>query len=269
VRPASDDARRARSLSFGSVAQSYERYRPGYPEAVVDLLLGRLEPTGRDGRDEPVSALEVGAGTGKATRVVAGRGIAVTALEPDPQMCELLSGAVVGLPVTVVRGTFEEVPEDSSFDLVYAAAAWHWTDPASRYERAARLLRPGGVLACFGGGTDLVDEALAGTVRGLLREVVPSEDVEGADEAEDPDGLDWPGNEIARSRWFTDVTRHPLPQRWSMPADEFVGLLTTVSAYVVLPDAVRGELMARVRASMPDTVDVRRELSVHLARRVS
>ena len=69
----------ARALSFGSVATAYERYRPGYPAELVDAV---LTYAGR-----PVhAALEVGAGTGKATRVFAQREIAVTATEPDAAM---------------------------------------------------------------------------------------------------------------------------------------------------------------------------------------
>ncbi len=64
-----------RALSFGSVATAYERYRPGYPVELVDEVLNYA---GRPVR----TALEIGAGTGKATRVFAERGLAVTATEP-------------------------------------------------------------------------------------------------------------------------------------------------------------------------------------------
>jgi hypothetical protein len=57
-----------RALSFGSVASAYERYRPGYPDAVVDQVLASAGGPVR-------TALEIGAGTGKATRVFAGRGV--------------------------------------------------------------------------------------------------------------------------------------------------------------------------------------------------
>jgi ubiquinone/menaquinone biosynthesis C-methylase UbiE len=68
-----------RALSFGSVAAAYEQFRPGYPEALVDAVLAYA--------GHPVhTALEIGAGTGKATRVFAVRGITVTATDPDPAM---------------------------------------------------------------------------------------------------------------------------------------------------------------------------------------
>ena len=68
-----------RALKFGSVASAYERFRPGYPDELVDQVLAYA--------GHPVrTALEIGAGTGKATRVFARRGIAVTATEPDAAM---------------------------------------------------------------------------------------------------------------------------------------------------------------------------------------
>jgi 16S rRNA A1518/A1519 N6-dimethyltransferase RsmA/KsgA/DIM1 with predicted DNA glycosylase/AP lyase activity len=68
-----------RALSFGSVAAAYERFRPGYPDEVVDEVLAYAGGSIR-------TALEIGAGTGKATRVFAARGIAVTASDPDADM---------------------------------------------------------------------------------------------------------------------------------------------------------------------------------------
>jgi trans-aconitate methyltransferase len=90
-----------RALSFGSAASAYERFRPGYPDELVDLV---LEYAGRPVR----SALEIGAGTGKATRLFASRGIAVTATEPDPAMLEELRQHVPP-SVTPVLAAFEEL----------------------------------------------------------------------------------------------------------------------------------------------------------------
>ena len=68
-----------RALSFGARAEAYERFRPGYPAELFDRVIAYA---GRPVR----SALEIGAGTGKATRVLAARGVAVTATEPDGAM---------------------------------------------------------------------------------------------------------------------------------------------------------------------------------------
>ncbi|MBO0843512.1 MAG: class I SAM-dependent methyltransferase, partial [Nocardioides sp.] len=86
----------ARSLSFGEVAETYERFRPGYP----DELVGRVTAVA-EGR--VVRAIEIGAGTGKATRVFAAAGIEVVATEPDPAMLAVLARECAELPVTPVR----------------------------------------------------------------------------------------------------------------------------------------------------------------------
>src|SRR4051794_21607664 len=64
---------RRRAASFGSVAQAYDRFRSGYPEALIDHLLA----------DHPSSTLDVGCGTGKVAAAVAARGFRVVGVEPD------------------------------------------------------------------------------------------------------------------------------------------------------------------------------------------
>src|SRR3954471_1447087 len=98
-----------RALSFGSVAAAYERYRLGYPDELVDVV---LEYAGRPVR----TALEVGAGTGKATRVFTARGIEVTATEPDPEMLAELRRHVPP-SVRSAQATFEQLPLTTAYDL--------------------------------------------------------------------------------------------------------------------------------------------------------
>ena len=146
-----------RALSFGTVAEAYERFRPGYPAELLDLV---TEYAG-----EPIqTALEFGAGTGKATRLFAQGGIAVTATEPDAAM---LAEMRKHLPanVTTVEAAFEDLPLDTSYDLVYSAAALHWTNPEGRWDRMAALVRPGGVFASFGVPIQLADPALEEAAR--------------------------------------------------------------------------------------------------------
>ncbi|MEP6799309.1 MAG: methyltransferase domain-containing protein [Lapillicoccus sp.] len=252
-----------RALTFGSAAGLYERYRPGYPEAVADLVLGPGSPT--------TTAVEIGAGTGKATRLFAARRIAVTAVEPDPDMIAVLRRETSGLPVTIVTSTLEGLHQESTagpVDLLYAAAAWHWTDPGTRWRRAATLLREGGVFACFGGPIDLVDPGLGEAVTRIRSELIETDAVpERWVGRPDPAHLLWPGNELLDSPWFDDVTQHDLTSSYAMDADDFVGLLSTISAYLLVPEPARGSLLRRIRHVLPDTVEVRRELMVHRARR--
>jgi hypothetical protein len=90
----------------------------GLPNELVDIVL-------RDAGRPVCTALEVGAGTAKATRLFAWHGIEVTALEPDAEMSDVLATVTLGLPVWPLVSTSEEFRTESRSDLVYAAAAWH------------------------------------------------------------------------------------------------------------------------------------------------
>ncbi len=126
----------------GRSRNQYERYRLGYPDELVDAVVHYAGGPLR-------STLEVGAGTGKSTRLFASRGIEATALEPDAEMAHVLERTTRGISVKPEVTTFEEFGTARHFDMVYAAAAWHWTDPASRWPAPSRC-SSGGVLALFG-----------------------------------------------------------------------------------------------------------------------
>src|SRR5258708_27019515 len=90
-----------RRLAFGVAADEYDLIRPGYPAPLVDAVLAHCGGPG-------VTAVEAGAGTGKATRAFAARGLAITAVEPDPAMAGILAASCAGYPwVSVVGGGFE------------------------------------------------------------------------------------------------------------------------------------------------------------------
>jgi ubiquinone/menaquinone biosynthesis C-methylase UbiE len=132
----SKQERRERAASFGGVADVYERSRPGYPEDAVRWLAG----------EEPCDVVDLGAGTGKLTRSLAGLGHRVTAVEPLPEMLAQLRRAV---PVaTAVVGGAEAIPlPDESADVVTVAQAFHWFDQGPALIEIARVLRAGGHVA--------------------------------------------------------------------------------------------------------------------------
>ena len=249
-----------RALGFGSVATAYERYRPGDPQQLVDAVL--------DYAGRPVAtALEIGAGTGKATRAFAARAIEVTATDPDEAMLAVLRRHVPG--VTTVRDGFDDLPLTTTYDLVYAAAAMHWTRPEGRWERVAALLVPGGVFASFGGPLDLADPDLAVRVAGARAPYLASDDVPSPDGTPEDSPMRWPGTELTASSLFTDVRQVELPSPTVMSRNDYVGLLSTISAWLELPPTVREAALEAVRDVLPEQVDLRRDLTLHLARRVA
>ena len=125
-----------RAHSFGGVAAAYERGRPTYPADAVQWMVG----------DQPCSVLELGAGTGKLTRVLVSLGHDVHATDPDPEMLAILEEQVPGTRTAVASA--EDIPlADRSVDAVIAAQAFHWFDLDLALPEIARVLRPGGRLA--------------------------------------------------------------------------------------------------------------------------
>lgn len=158
-----------RALSFGARAAAYERFRPGYPVELFDLVMAYAARPVR-------TALEIGAGTGKATRLFARGGITVTATEPDPAMlAELREHVPPG--VTTRQAAFEDLRPGQTYGLVYAAASLHWTDPEGRWPRMAALLEPGGVFASFGGPIRLSDPAVGAAVEAARSEFLATDEV--------------------------------------------------------------------------------------------
>jgi SAM-dependent methyltransferase len=250
-----------RALSFGAVAAAYERYRLGYPGGLVDDVLAYA---GRPVR----TALEIGAGTGKATRVFAARGIAVTATDPDAAMLAELAKHV---PATVrtVQATFEQLDLGTSYDLVLAAASLHWTNPVGRWERVAALLPSEGTFATFGCEFELSDPVLRAAVEDARRPFLESDDFPSPDGTPADSETKWPATELLRSALFTDVRQTVIPRRTTVSAAGYLGLLSTISAYLVLPEEVRDDAFRHIGQVLPERVELTADLILHLARRTT
>ena len=248
-----------RGLAFGSVAADYERFRPGYPEELVDTV---LQYAGQPVR----TAFEIGAGTGKATRAFAARGVRVTATDPDEAMLEELRRHVPADGVEVVQCTLETAPTGSAYDLVFAGASLHWTEPHTRWARVAALLRPEGVIASFGGPGYLVDPALQTAVKEAREPFLEDDGFPSPDGTPQEAVMAWPGSELVQSELFTDVQQHTFPRQYTLPAEDFVGLLSTVSAYIQLPPPVRTQALEAILAVLPAEVEMAGDVWLHLAR---
>lgn len=247
-----------RALSFGAVAAAYEQFRPGYPGRLVDSVLSYA--------DLPIrTALEIGAGTGKATREFAARGIAVTATDPDAAMLAELRKHVRP-PVRTVQAAFEDLPLTQTYDLVFAAAALHWTEPVHRWTRMSALLNANGVFASFGGQLSLEDAEIENAVQAARSPLLADDGVPSPDGTPEDSPMQWPGTELSRSGLFRDVRQVTIERRVTMPASEYVGHLSTVSAYLSLSDADRESVFERILSVIPQRVTLNGDLVLHLAR---
>jgi SAM-dependent methyltransferase len=210
---------RARAESFGGVADQYDQFRPSYPPALVDDLVGL----------HPADVLDIGCGTGKAARLLAERGLRVLGVEIDPQMAAVARGH--GLDVEVA--SFEAwQPGDRHFDLITCAQAWHWVDPAVAIPKAARLLRPGGTLALFWNYDELDEPAQAAmddVYRKYAPELLRSVVIGGNRQTDRPHVED-----LEASGLFASVHTHTYRWESTYSGAEWVGLVGTHSDHLSL-----------------------------------
>lgn len=261
------DDRESLRQTFELVAGSYQQSRPDYPPELFDDLVehAHLGPGAH--------LLEVGCATGKATLPLARRGFRVTCIEPGAALADQARRNLAGLDVEILNAYFENwAPEQPGrFDLVFAATAWHWVDPATRYERAWAALRPGGHLAIWGAGHVFPDN---GDPFFKEIQVVYDEINEGK-----PAGEGWPRpGELEDSR--DDIEASGLFEvnyikhfDWETvyDAEGYIDLLRTFSGHISMEpwqtDRLYGEIR-RLLAARPDGL-VRRHWGavLHVARR--
>lgn len=140
----------AAAEGFERAADAYERGRPGYPEAAVRWMLEELGVSARS------TVVDLGAGTGKLTRLLVPSGAHLIAIEPVPAMRRTFARVLPG--VAVVDGTAESIALVSgSVDAVLAAQAFHWFATRRAVDEIHRVLRPGGGLGLIWNRRDLGD----------------------------------------------------------------------------------------------------------------
>jgi SAM-dependent methyltransferase len=241
------DRERPRS-TFDQVADLYDRARPGYPAALFDDLaeLAGIGPGAR--------VLEIGPGTGQATIPLAERGCQVVAVELGAGLAAVARRNLARFPeVDVVTAAFEDWPLPAEpFDLVLAATAFHWVDPAVRVDKAADALRPGGALATVAthhvaGG----DEAFFAAAQACYERWDPDTPPGGA--ALEP-AADIPSSsdELDRSRRFGPARfrRHEWEQSYTTTG--YVDVLLTYSGHRAFDPRAQGGLLGCI-AHLIDT----------------
>jgi SAM-dependent methyltransferase len=191
-----------------------------------------------------VRVLEIGCGTGQATRPLAELGYQVVAVELGPALATLARRNLAGLPaVEVVAAAFEDWPlPEAPFDAVFAATAFHWVDPAVRVSKSARALRPGGILATVathhvaGGSAEFFVEAQEcyerfdpATPPGLRLQ--PADDITADDQ------------DLVESRWFAPATFRRYEWELAYSTEQYIDLLLSYSGHRAMPDTKRRLLL--------------------------
>ncbi|MGC3996763.1 MAG: class I SAM-dependent methyltransferase [Anaeromyxobacter sp.] len=230
----------AAAEGFQAGAAAYERGRPGYPPAALELVLSALALI------PGAPLLDLGAGTGTFSRLAAQRGARVLAVEPVAAMRARLAG-IPG--VQAVAATAERLPlRDASVGGAAAATAFHWFDGRRALAELHRVLRPGARVALL---WNLRDDAV-GWIRSLTALV---------DEAERP-GV--PRYRTGRWREPFGAERarfHPVGEArfrhvHLLPPEGVVDRIASISFIAAMAAAARERLLERVRtllASHPET----------------
>jgi SAM-dependent methyltransferase len=254
-------------MSFGAIADDYNRLRPGPAPDGVDWLL----PEGCQ------VAVDLAAGTGLLTRALAGRVPRVVAVEPAERMAAVLranaaestaSEGTASRGIEVLPGRGEEIPlPDASADAVFVSSAWQWMDPDPAAREIARVLRDGGRFGLIWTGRDRE----VGWVRHLdaLRE--PRPDLAPAD-GRDTDRDDTGRNDTDRddtdrdadnTSWHRGRTPAGLPEGLFGPAqtasftysrtmtiDDVVAMLATYSGLITANPQDAANALDRARAAL-------------------
>jgi SAM-dependent methyltransferase len=225
---------RDRAESFGSVAEQYDRYRPAFPDALLDDLAAMAGST---------EVLDVGSGTGKVARGLAQRGLAVLGVELDPRMAEVARGQ--GVRVEIAR--FEEWNDAGRrFDLLTCGDAWHWIEPRRGAAKVAQVLRSGGAFVRFW-NTQLLDEPVMAALDVVYKKYAPEVRVAGRVppyelSADDPFPLDGP---------FALVDARTYLSERRATSEDWAGFAGTISDHQRLP----GERLALLRAAIREAVE--------------
>ena len=236
---------RPRRLVFGEQAELYDRARPSYPAELIDDLVALVGRTAH--------VLDAAAGTGKATVMLAERGLHGVAVEADAAMARVARRNLAPHPCwRVDESDFEEWQpreDDGVFDLVTVGQAWHWIDRERGTRQAECLLRPGGWLAIFGYDYEFVDSALRRAIDAIYDELDPSPTARALA----------PPERIAPGHAFGDPIVGEYRGDRAYATAEWIALQRTQSNVRILDPEIREELLRRLAEAIDDHGGVHRE----------
>jgi SAM-dependent methyltransferase len=239
-------SRAERALSFGAIADEYDRLRPGpAPEAITWLLPGR-----------PDVVVDLGAGTGLLSRAVAPLARRVIAVEPDSRMRAVLASRSPGVEVLSGRGEAIPLP-DATADAVLVSSAWHWLDLDLAVPEIARVLQDGGRLGIIWTGRERTPWLRAG-------EWFATDD---GDDRRQPDAADLAtprGRQVTlpESATFRNIETRAFQFTRRVSIPDLVEWLATYSRVITASDEVKADGRARAAAALAEQFPDATELDV-------
>ncbi|MFJ2533628.1 class I SAM-dependent methyltransferase [Microbacterium maritypicum] len=221
----------ALARSFESIGDDYDRYRPGFPDEAATLIV----PAAVD------AALDLGAGTGKFTRLLVARARRTYAVEPSERMLDVLRSTLPGVEALV--GTAERIPlVDASVQVVTVAQAFHWFDRGPACAEISRVLVPGGTFGLLWNRAD-PECAWDRDCHRIAHPVAADASTDNADE-------ELPGFELVlrtQLRWTEPISRDLYLRRW-----------TTVSSVLIADEPTRTRMLGDMETVLDESEQTRR-----------
>ena len=234
------------SRVFGEVAETYHRYRPEYPSGLFEWILATCQTLTTQ------LIIDVGCGTGKASAPLVGRGYEILGLEPDPAMAaiaerELQESGLFSIEQYTLNdwaGTTRKA------DLVIAGQSWYWTNPETRFERVAAMLKPEGWLCVFWNRPEKREQPFDSAIDPIYAELAPEFKnkpypvrLPGSKAAI---SAETPAEEIRVSGLFGPVKEFEMAWEVEISTHEHIQNLRTQSDHRMLPPSRLDNLLARV-----------------------
>ena len=207
--------------TFNTAPTLYEDVRPGYPEGLIQDVLDI------SGLNDRSSILEVGCGTGKATRPFAECGYELVCLDIGADLIAVAKEKLKAFPnVSFIEQAFEEWESDGKFDLIISATAFHWVNPKVRYLKAFEVLKSKGFLAVFSNQHVRKDEGFFAESQRLYNKYYAPLTTNRPTHA-----TNFPGVEA-----FQAPIKRVYPWTQTYSSEQYIKLLGTYSGHIALPD---------------------------------
>ena len=252
-----------RRNTFDLNPENYDRHRPGY---AGELYREIFRYSGLDGS---MRALEIGIGTGLATRPILEKGCEVIAVEAGRNLAAYVSKKFEGFSnFRVVCADFEAFEPEERFDLVYSATAFHWIAEEVGYPKVLRLLKPGGAAALFWNRPFAArpDDSTHRAIQQVYRKYRP--DAQQPVEFSERDcqkTLD-----ALKRHGFQNIECHLFHRTRVMRAADYGRLLMTYSDHQAMGEEAMESLIAEVEAAINahgGEIAIRDTMDLYLARR--
>ena len=207
--------------TFNTAPTLYEDARPGYPEELIQNI------EDLSGLNDRSRILEVGCGTGKATRPFAERGYELVCLDIGADLIAVARKKLKAFPnVSFVEHAFEDWKSDRKFDLILSATAFHWVDPKVRYLKASEVLKSKGFLAVFSNQHVRKDEGFFAESQRLYDKYYTPLTTNRPTHA-----TNFPGVEA-----FQVPMKRVYPWTQTYSSEQYIKLLNTYSDHIALPE---------------------------------